>query len=354
MKNILLILVGGTICSRADQNGVISVKSKAAACLKEHFEKGNSPFAKCVHIEETENLYILSENITLEKWNEILRLYNKHINNKKYDGVIIAHGTDTLGFSAPLFSLLLSKINIPVFFVSANKPLEDKNSNGHQNFAAAVELICMGVAPNVYVTYKNISDNKMYLHLAAHLTQCGNYSEDFYSKTAIDITGFTEQDFKKTFALFENNYPIAERKAPVGNLDSFSFSKNVLLINAYVGINYSAFNLEGFSAVLHTAYHSGTAPAQTESENSLLCFAKRCAEKGIPLYLTPSRPNGEIYESLAALKKGVGESKINFLYGTTTEMAYAKLLIAASLTQNKHEIESIMKKTYNFENIYNV
>jgi len=350
MKNILLILVGGTICSTTDKNGVISVNDTAASELKNHFENGDSPFAKSVHIDETENLYILSENITLKKWNEILRLYNEHINNKKYDGVIFAHGTDTLGFSAPLFSLLLSKINIPVFFVSANKPLENENSNGHSNFAAAVELICREIPPNIYVAYKNITDNKMYLHFAAHLTQCGNYSEDFYSKTAVNITDFTDQEFTTLFSSLEKDYPVAERKSPVDNLADFSLEKNVLVVNAYPGINYSAYNLDNFSAVLHTAYHSGTAPAQTESENSLLHFAKRCAEKGVPLYLTPSNPNGEIYESLATLKKGEGE--INFLYGTTTEMAYAKLLLAASLTQNNNEMQKIMQTTYNSEKIY--
>ena len=50
--------------------------------------------------------------------------------------------------------MLLADTKIPVFFVSSNERLESSRSNGDANFRYAVECICRGIEPNVYVTYK--------------------------------------------------------------------------------------------------------------------------------------------------------------------------------------------------------
>ena len=194
MKNILLILVGGTICTALNDEGMLSVSGEAGALLKSNFEKSGSPYAYKVQIDLTENLFILSENMTVEKWNLMADTYRAFTQKKKYDGIIFAHGTDTLAFSASLFSMWLCGTDIPVFFVSANERLTSPRSNGNDNFRCAVECICRGIRPDVYAVYKNLSDGRMYLHLASRLEQCRNYSEDFTSFGAIDISDIKKMD----------------------------------------------------------------------------------------------------------------------------------------------------------------
>ena len=82
----------------------------------------------------------------------------KYINNlelSNYDGIIVLHGTDTLAYTAALLSFAFAKIPVPIFIVSGNRPPHDKLSNANANFTTAVELIWSGIAPNVYVTYRN-------------------------------------------------------------------------------------------------------------------------------------------------------------------------------------------------------
>ena len=124
MKKILLMLVGGTICTAINDEGNLSVSEKAGALLKENYINSASPYAKDVDIVLTENLYILSENMTVEKWNVIIETYKKHLSEENFDGIIIAHGTDTLAYSASLLSLVLDYSKTPVFLVSANKNLK--------------------------------------------------------------------------------------------------------------------------------------------------------------------------------------------------------------------------------------
>ena len=207
MKKILLILVGGTICTSLNEHGTLSISEGAGVKLVEKFKNSDSPFKDKVEIKPTENLFILSENMSIENWNLMLDTYRKHINTDNFDGVIFAHGTDTLAFSTSLFSLILANTDIPVFFVSSNARLDSDRANGNDNFRYAVELICKGIEPNVYATYKNISDGRMYIHLGSRLKQCANYSEDFFSDGATDITDISDETLKK----IKEKYPKKEK-----------------------------------------------------------------------------------------------------------------------------------------------
>ena len=77
MKKVLLILVGGTICTSLNEEGNLSVSDKAGALLVENYKHSDSPYVNDVIIESTGNLYILSENMTVDKWNTIIDTYRK-------------------------------------------------------------------------------------------------------------------------------------------------------------------------------------------------------------------------------------------------------------------------------------
>lgn len=357
MKRILLVLVGGTICTGVNSRGTLSVSGAAGALLKNNFLESDSAFADDVEIELTENMYILSENMTAEKWNSItdtLRAYE----DKQYDGIVIAHGTDTLAYTAALLSLVMNRTEIPVFFVSSNAPLNSNRANGNDNFRYAVECICRGIRPNVYVVYRNISDGRMYLHLASRVKQCQNYSEDFFSFGALDITDISDGTFDKYSEALDRLYP----PKPLPEIPEINMKRKlcdcVLYIHPYVGINYDAYKYEAFKAVLHGTYHSGTACAEKDGNgseygrNSILHMIDVCSEMNIDVYLSPSEPDGEIYDTVRIISEHNG-GKIRFLYGTTPEMAYVKLMYAYSVLSGKDEIEKFLSTEFNYEFIDN-
>lgn len=356
MKKILLILVGGTICTALNEKGTLSVSGEAGALLKSKFENSDSAYAESAEIVLSENLFILSENMTVDKWNLIIDTYRKYTETEKYDGIVFAHGTDTLAYSSALFSILLSGTDIPVFFVSSNARLTSDRANGNDNFRYAVECICRGISPNVYVTYKNISDQRMYLHLASRLKQCENYSEDFHSVGAIDITDITDRNCADYFGKIEAAYPSAGRKPLVDIYGGLHLSDCVLMITPYVGLNYDAFDFSRFSAVLHGTYHSGTACAEASENpsascsNSILHMIDLCAAANTDIYYSPSKTAGEIYDTVRIIDSHTADGKgVHFLYGCTNEAAYAKLLIACSVLKDKEKITEFVETQCNFE-----
>ena len=290
-NKILLVLTGGTICSFEDEKGqrhTNAQRTKIEQCVN------GTEFVKRIPYD------VLSENMTVNRWNLLvskLKMYNFD----QYKGVIILHGTDTLAYTSCFLSIALAGAKVPVFLVSSQLPLENKNANGYDNFKTAVKLIYENITPNVYVPYRN-SDGKMYVHLGSRLTQCRNHSDDFES-----VDGNITVDCQQSLRLFENKIRL---------------KPNVLLLKPYVGLDYSKINLKNIKAVVHGTYHSQTVCINCDNKRFSINYL---LQKDIIVILTPC-------------KKGVYESTVNAInngvvpvFGMTEEMVYIKTLFGLSL-----------------------
>ncbi len=343
LKKILLVLTGGTICTAVNQKGVRAIYGQAASLLQQGFMESDSVYRNEVTFHTTENFGILSENMTPDKWNQLLSYFRSVNFGEGYDGILIAHGTDTLAYSASVLSLLFAGRNIPVFLVSSALPLEKENANGYLHFRTAVEWICKELPANVYVPYRN-EKGKLFLHFGSRLEQWKNYSNDFYSVGAMDITkGITPKVKKQVKSVVST--PSFD---PMGN---WQFEKGVLAIQPYVGLNYQTLSLEGVQYILHGTYHSGTVCTQIEREGepyneySVLTLLDRCQKENIPVFFAPAQNSGEVYESVPIMVNHGGE-RVGFVYGCTFEMAYAKLLIACSLGMDNEQTKAFLQTEF--------
>ncbi len=344
---ILLILTGGTICSFADQENEERVSDVALAqtLIVQNFRNSSSVYREeaSVSFDPVCPLDVLSENITTTHWNTLMDAMRTY-DYTKYDGVILLHGTDTLAYTASLLSVLLAGLPIPVILVSSQLPIYMEQANGNANFRAAVELILGGILPNVYAVYRNreIVNGKdthtMYLHYAAHLLQCANGSENFYSCDMIAL---------------DQNPAVAKGHQSKGTpilKDCGELSDCVLRITPYVGINYRNFNLRGIRAVLHGTYHSYTlavdAPKNSRSQ-SVLSLKSRCDrhKPPIPLFLEPCNEDAYSYETTGHILR----SGARGVFGMTSEMTYVKLLIGCAMGYSADKLEGFLRTEINGE-----
>lgn len=343
MKNaplrILLLLTGGTICSFGNGNGKqVADAKKAQTLIVEKFRGGGSPY-RSESATQFENrippeLDILSENMTPLHWDALVREL-KSCGLSQYDGVILLHGTDTLAYTAAMLSVLLDGTPVPVFLVSSQLPLYEPRTNGNDNFRAAVELIAGGIAPDVYAVYRNTepadggAEDRMYLHRGAHLRQCANHSENFYS------AGMTEIGFGAACPVVPDclRGEKPSRTEPMPLVRCGRLFPCVLRIEPYTGIDYRWFSLDGVKAVVHGTYHSSTMPVypygkdRMDSSHSVMSLKKRCDEAGIPLFVEPCDPEAYRYETTGIL---LGAGAIP-LCGMTSEMAYVRVLLGCCM-----------------------
>ena len=175
-KRILLLATGGTIASRKSDNGL-----KPQITPEELIEYIPQVKEIC-DVEAVQLLNLDSTNMEPSHWKLMVHAIWEHYDD--FDGFVIAHGTDTLAYTASLLALALSKVEIPVFLVSSQLPLNQEGANGNENFRRSVELICAGIHSGVYVVYRN-EDGRCFLHHGGHLVSSGDYSNDFYSRDAV-------------------------------------------------------------------------------------------------------------------------------------------------------------------------
>lgn len=340
-KKILVIMTGGTICSSVGEDGKRFSDVESVKIVKSFIE-GESPYRDKIDFETIMPLDVLSENLTVPGWNTLINVFKTKVQWDNYSGIIVLHGTDTLAYTSSLLAVLLSGAPIPIIMVSAQLPLSEPGTNGHINFRAAAELIVNGIAPNVYAVYQN-SDGVIYLHFGAHLLQCANYSDDFFSGDKMIIENPENADLPGKAFETESMY--------INKIDELKPS--VLSLVPYVGIDYSRYSLEGVKAVVHGTFHSESVCVERKNGKegygkfSVLSLLDRCKEMDIPLFLAPCSPTAFKYESTGdALKSGA----LN-IEGTTFEMAYVKTMLGCALGYRKKELAEFVNKSINYEAI---
>ena len=315
MKNILLILTGGTIGS-IDNNGIIGTKKGKCRILELA-----SPYLGEFHFDVKQPMNILSENLSASHW-ESLVSFILSADLSSYDGIIITHGSDTLSYTSSMIGLTLHKLGIPIVLTAADRVPDDPESNAVFNFCSAARLISQRRS-GIYTVYKNSGDDKASVFVPTRLIEADRFSDRFSSfdgtpAAFIDSDGcITEADAK----LFSELESAAE---PITDIP-FILNKSVLMVKPYPLIDYrsiaSCIN-ERTGAVLHITYHSATV-----NENADI-LADECNKRQIPLYLCSfKRGNHSIYESSShLLKKGALP-----LFDISSESAFAKLLLGINL-----------------------
>lgn len=346
---ILVVFTGGTIgCSV--QNGVLDVEKSGESdyyLISEYIRRSDFSGGRgsAVEFDTIEPLSVLSENMTIGTWNTLIEAF-KAIDVEAYDSIIVTHGSDTMAYTAQLFSFLLSGIQMPVFFISSNYSLYDSRSDGHSNFADAVSLTEDKRLRGVFAVFKSK------LFIASRIKQSMHFTDEYGTADG------------EVFAHIENGKLKESSKALNPEIASFGginrkpllycidkIRDNVLMLMPYVGLNYENIHLhQDIKAVLHGTYHSFTVCADGENEFSFTSFADRCRRTGVKLYLAPFK--SRLAESGAvtyASTTDVLKTGVSYVSDMCLESAYVKLLIAYSLYEDETEIQRFLNENVFFE-----
>ena len=132
MKNILIVLTGGTIAMKSSGNlGVVPTSELAG------FIKSFPQLESVATVEVMEFSNIPSPYMTPQMMFELAKLIDLKI--VEYDGVVITHGTDTLEETAFLCDLVLTTRK-PVVFTAAMRSGSDLGLDGPRNIIGAVRV----------------------------------------------------------------------------------------------------------------------------------------------------------------------------------------------------------------------
>lgn len=336
MKKILVILTGGTIGSVILGNDVDVTDASPYRLINQY----RQVYGGADEFEVRQPLTVLSENMQPGLWNVLCRAMCT-IDYSAYQGVIIAHGSDTLAYSSALLGMLLGNVPVPVVLTASNYPLEDPRSNGLVNFRGAVELIQDGFMGGVYTVYRSDSGS-MPVYLASRLLEADAYCDQFDSFGKVP---FGEIQKGRFLPCRNRINPETEELAGAEGMRAQGcpdFQKDILLLWAYPGLNYEHITLERKpAAVLHYLYHSATACTVGE-QYSFLRFLERCQREKIPVY-TASYKEDE--ERLYVTARKVMEMGAVPMGSISKEAAYMKLQLLYNMDITNRE-EQVRRNIY--------
>ncbi len=182
---IALLGTGGTIASFVDyRTGGVFPATKPeelAAAAPELFDFCN------VRSEVVFNMF--SEDMQPSEWTKIAERAAWHLNNGA-DGVVIPHGTDTLGYTAAALAFCLKDLSGPVVVVGAQRSSDRPSSDAGLNLLAAARVATNKDLGEVVVCMHETSDDaSVAVHRATRVRKMHTSRRDAFQSINVPPIG---------------------------------------------------------------------------------------------------------------------------------------------------------------------
>ena len=140
-KNILLIATGGTIASKNSDHGLAPLirAEEILSYIPDVYQICSPAAVQICNIDST--------NMEPCHWNLLVDTIRSNYGD--YDGFVVAHGTDTMAYTAAALSYMVQNSNKPIVITGAQKSIDleitDAKSNLLDSFCYAADEKSQGV-----------------------------------------------------------------------------------------------------------------------------------------------------------------------------------------------------------------
>jgi len=228
LPKVAIVSTGGTIASRVDYRtgGVRSALSASDLYSV-------VPELSDIAVVDTEILFsIFSENITAKHWIETAKTVAKHIENG-VAGVVVAHGTDTLGYSAAALSFALQDLPVPVIMVASQRSADRPSSDAATNLVGAVEAaVSAPFAEVVVAMHETVSDTSIVFHRGTKVRKCHTSRRDTFKSINASPLARLEED---TIRMLTKNFRKRDSSRKLKLKPKFE--EKVALVKAHPDLN---------------------------------------------------------------------------------------------------------------------
>lgn len=322
--SLLLLYCGGTIGMRQDV-----VTSALTPFLSAKDLVGTDPSLKREFSIRTQTIInIDSTNMQPKHWEEIAkRIVDQY---EDYDGFVVAHGTDTMSYTASAVSFALHDLGKPVVFTGAQVPPDIIGSDAMANLIHAFQVASMDFA-EVAIVFGDMI-------LRGNRSMKASESQ----RNAFICPVFPPLGYIRLQP--ELTYPnIRRRHSGMVELQN-GFEGNVAMIKCVPGMSGSVLDSiidSGIEGLILETFGPGNVPNQ---EHSLLPSIKKAKQKNIPIVICTQCIFGStrmyLYEvGRQAMELGVIPSR-----DMTPESAFVKLKWALARTRDPKEIADLFDK----------
>ena len=150
---VTIVTMGGTIASKVEY----STGAVKPVLDTDELLEVNPSLATIADITSVSVCNILSENMTPQYMADAARAIAKEI-DAGVDGIVVTHGTDTMGYTAAMLGFMLLGLPLPVVFVGSQRSSDRPSSDAYENLYDAVLVASSGKAGVMVVMHGSSSD----------------------------------------------------------------------------------------------------------------------------------------------------------------------------------------------------
>jgi glutamyl-tRNA(Gln) amidotransferase subunit D len=222
---VVLIGTGGTIASRIDyETGAVHAFLDASSLYSSYPE-----LAAIARLEPVQLFSVYSEDITPAHWTAIAEEIWR--NRRRADGFVVAHGTDTMGYTAAALSFALRELGKPVVLVGAQRSSDRPSSDSFTNLLAAVRFAAQAPCAGVFVAmHEGPGDESVALHLGTRVRKCHTSRRDAFRSISVPVAARVQGD------RIVLNMALRPRGEDGGGPPPSSFDERAALVKFYPGM----------------------------------------------------------------------------------------------------------------------
>jgi glutamyl-tRNA(Gln) amidotransferase subunit D len=287
LPKVVIMSTGGTIASRVDYRTGAVRSALSASDLY-----GVVPELSDIARIETEIIFSLySENITPKHWTELAKKIANKI-QQGANGVVIAHGTDTMAYTAAALSFALQNPPVPIILVGAQRSSDRPSSDAATNLIGVVEAAARAPFAEVALAmHQTISDTAIVFHRGTKVRKCHTSRRDTFKSINVspialvlsDSTPSTLNKEQKVSMLTDNYRKRGSSRQLVLKPDfsdkvalvKFHPGLDAAVIDWYVGRGFKGILLEG-SGLGHVSKYCFDAIRNAVSHGVVVALASQC------------------------------------------------------------------------------
>ncbi len=332
LPKVTILSTGGTIASRVDYR-----TGGVRPALTANDLYSIVPELSSIADIQAEILFSkLSENIACKDWFQMTKHIASHVEDGT-QGVVVAHGTDTMGYTAAALSFALQDLPVPVILVGSQRSADRPSSDAALNLTSAVKAAaCAPFAEVVVAMHETVSDGSIVFHRGVRVRKCHTSRRDAFKSVNSEPIAKLE-DGKITMIAEKYHQRDTNRSLSIKP----NFSEKVVLIKFHPGADKRL-----ISWCLKNSFKGIVLEGTGLGHVSMDYFSvlKRAIDEGILVGMTSQclwgRVNMNVYDTGRELTR-IGVVSLDDML---PETALVKMMWVLGQTQNREEAKNLLQK----------
>jgi len=335
LPSLSILSTGGTIASKVDyRTGAVSPQFSTEDILEAIPELG-----QIANIKGKVIYSILSENMRAEYWRKLAaEVYNEIKNGA--EGIIVTHGTDTMGYTAAALSFMVQS-PVPVVLVGSQRSSDRPSSDAAMNTICAAKVACSDLAEVVVVMHGSTSDNFCLIHRGTKVRKMHTSARDAFQSindTPIGKVIYDATDINKIrFEFFSAYTKRGENELELSD----KLEDKCCLIKFYPGADPAILDFfiaqQGYKGIVL----EGTGLGHVSAE--WIPGVARAIKQGIPVVMTSQCLYGTICDRVYDTGRDLLRAGIIEGEGMLPETALVKLMWVLGQTRDMEEVRRLMR-----------